>query len=889
MCDCCKHHEQHELPKTYDHHQVEQKWYQIWEENGYFSCKNNEGGEPFSVVMPPPNVTGQLHLGHAIDNTMQDILTRWHRMMGHQTLWVPGCDHAGIATQAKVEEHLAADGISKYDLGREAFVDKVWEWKHQYHDRIVKQLKMLGSSCDWDKERFTLDEGCNDAVNEVFVRLYNEGLIYRGTYIINWCPKCQTTISDIEVEHSDHPGHLWHLRYPLADGSGEVVVATTRPETMLGDTAVAVHPDDERYAGMIGKKIMLPLMNREIPIIADDYVDMEYGTGAVKITPAHDPNDFEMGLRHNLPQITVIGKDARMTEAAGEYAGLDRYDCRKAVVEAMDKLGLLVKIEDISHAVGECYRCGSVIEPLISPQWFVKMEPLAKPAIEAVLNGDIRFVPQRFEKIYLGWLENIRDWCISRQLWWGHRIPVWYCQDCGEVICQKTEPECCGKCGSHKLQRDEDVLDTWFSSGLWPFETMGWPDAEKMAEMQKFYPTSVLVTGRDIIFFWVARMIFTGLHFMEEKPFSDVFIHGLVLDAQGRKMSKSLGNGIDPIEIIEQYGADPLRFMLITGNTPGNDLRFQNERLEASRNFCNKIWNASRFVMMNLTDYQPGKGELNYSLADKWILSELKAASASISSNLGKYELGEAARQIYDFTWDCFCDWYIEMSKPRLYGNDPVERYTAQTVLVEVLTSILKLLHPFMPFITEEIWQALPHEGETIMLAKWPEADKMTDYPEEAAVMALNMEAVRAIRNIRAEMNVQPGKKLELIFATDTAAEGLQQGEIYIKALAGAESMSIVPASTAAPEQAAVAHIRGVDIYLPLKGLIDLDKEIARLEKEIGNMDKEIKRLEGKLNNAGFIAKAPADVVEGEKVKLADYSEKKASLLERVAELNKLA
>ena len=720
------------------------------------------------------------------------------------------------------------------------------------------------------------------------MRLFNEGLIYRGTYIINWCPKCQTTISDIEVEHNDHAGHLWYLRYPLADGTGFVTVATTRPETMLGDTAVAVNPADERFSALVGKKIMLPLMNREIPIIADDYVDMAYGTGAVKITPAHDPNDFEMGLRHNLPQITVIGKDAKMNENAGAYQGMDRDECRAAVIKAMDELGLLEKIEDITHAVGECYRCGSVIEPLISPQWFVKMEPLAKPAIEAVKNGEIRFVPQRFEKIYLGWLENIRDWCISRQLWWGHRIPVWYCGDCGEVICQKDEPQACPKCGSARLSRDEDVLDTWFSSGLWPFETLGWPDKEKMAALQKFYPTSVLVTGRDIIFFWVARMIFTGLHFMEEKPFSDVFIHGLVLDAQGRKMSKSLGNGIDPIEIIEQYGADPLRFMLITGNTPGNDFRFQMERLEASRNFCNKIWNASRFVLMNLDDYQPGEGDLKYSLADKWILSELKAAAAAISANLGKYELGEAARAVYDFTWDYFCDWYIETAKPRLYGEDKVERYTAQTVLVQVLDNILRLLHPFMPFITEEIWQALPHDGETIMLAAWPDAEAMPDYPAEAEIMRLNMDAVRAIRNIRAEMNVQPGKKVELIFATDTAADGLEQGEMYIKALAGAENMSIMSACSDKPEQAAAAHIRGVDIYLPLKGLIDLDKEIARLNKEIANMDKEIKRLESKLSNQGFLAKAPETVVAGEREKLAAYTEKRQSLLKRVAELKGL-
>lgn len=885
-----------DLPKTYDHHEVEQKWYEYWEKGGFFSHKrnaDNENAECFSVVMPPPNVTGQLHLGHAMDNTMQDILTRWHRMQGHQTLWVPGSDHAGIATQAKVEEHLAKNGVSKYDLGREAFVDKVWDWKHQYHGRIVKQLKMLGSSCDWEQERFTLDDGCNDAVNEVFVRLYNEGLIYRGTYIINWCPHCHTTISDIEVEHNEHAGHLWHFRYPLTDGSGYITIATTRPETMLGDTAVAVHPEDERYKDLVGKTLMLPLVNREIPIIADAYVDKEYGTGAVKITPAHDPNDFEMGLRHNLPQITVIGKDAKMNEQAGEYAGMDRYECRKAVVEAMDKLGLLEKIEDISHAVGECYRCGSIIEPLISPQWFVKMEPLAKPAIEAVKNGDIRFVPARFAKIYLGWLENIRDWCISRQLWWGHRIPVWYCDDCGEVICQKDEPQVCPKCGSAHLHRDEDVLDTWFSSGLWPFETLGWPDMEKMEPLKKFYPTSVLVTGRDIIFFWVARMIFTGLHFMQEKPFSDVFIHGLILDAQGRKMSKSLGNGIDPIEIIEKYGADPLRFMLVTGNTPGNDLRFQMERLESCRNFVNKIWNASRFVLMNLEDYQAGEGEVRYSLADKWILSELKQAAAGVSANLAKYELGEAARQIYDFTWDCFCDWYIEMSKPRLYGSDAIERHTAQTVLVEVLTNILQLLHPFMPFITEEIWQALPHEGESIMVSAWPQAEQMPEYPEEAAVLALDMEAVRAIRNIRAEMNVPPGKKIELVFAADEkAAAGLQQGGIYIRALCGADKFSILPANSpelaAVQAQAAVAHVRGIDIYLPLKELIDLSKETARLQKEVANMDKEIKRLEGKLNNQGFLSKAPADVVEGERVKLADYSEKKASLLERLAQLEQM-
>lgn len=893
MCDCNHehnhNHEPNNISKTYDPKQVEGKWYKIWEENGYFSCKNNEGGKPFSIVMPPPNVTGQLHMGHALDNTMQDILTRWHRMMGDQTLWLPGTDHAGIATQAKVEEQLAKEGISKYDLGREAFVDKVWEWKDKYHARIANQLRLLGSSCDWEMERFTFDDGCNEAVNEVFIRLYNEGLIYRGSYIINWCSKCQTTISDIEVEHSDKASHLWHFKYPLTDGSGFMTVATTRPETMLGDTAVAVNPADERYKDLVGKTLMLPIQNREIPIIADDYVDLEYGTGCVKITPAHDPNDFEMGLRHNLPQINVIGKDAKMTAEAGKYEGMDRDECRVKIIEELDELGLMVKIDDIEHAVGECYRCGSVIEPLISPQWFVKMPPLAEPAIAAVTTGDIKYVPQRFEKTYLGWMENIRDWCISRQLWWGHRIPVWYCADCGENICQKDTPCTCPKCGSDKLTQDEDVLDTWFSSALWPFETLGWPDDEKFAEFKHFYPTSVLVTGRDIIFFWVARMIFEGLHFMGEKPFSDVFIHGLVLDAQGRKMSKSLGNGIDPLEIIDQYGADPLRFMLMTGNTPGNDMRFREERLEASRNYANKIWNASRFVLMNLEGYEKGSQELKYSLADKWILAELKKVTASITENLGKYELGEAGSAIYDFSWDLFCDWYIEMSKHRLYGDDPVEKYTAQTVLAEVLTKILQLLHPFMPFITEEIWQALPHEGETIMLSKWPVAEEMEDFPEAIAIMEIDMEVVRAIRNIRAEMNVPLGKKADVIFLADgDQAEALRQGEHYIKSLVSAENMEILPKDAQKPEQSATAHVKGVEIYMPLKGLIDLDKELARVNKEIANMDKEIKRLEGKLNNQGFLAKAPAEVVAGEEAKLAEYSNKKSSLLERLADLKQL-
>ena len=882
--------EKHKITGSYDPKSIENKWYDIWEKNGYFSYKHNEGGEPFSVVMPPPNVTGQLHMGHAMDETLQDILTRWHRMMGHQTLWLPGTDHAGIATQAKVEEHIKKEeGLSKYDLGREKFVDRVWDWKNQYHGRITKQLRQLGASCDWDKERFTLDEGCSEAVQEIFIRLYEKGLIYRGSYIVNWCPHCHTTISDIEVEHSDKPGHLWYFKYPYADGSGHMTIATTRPETMFGDVAVAVNPADERYKDKIGQTLILPIMNKEIPIIADDYVDLEYGTGCVKITPAHDPNDFEMGLRHNLPQINVINKDAKMENVNTKYDGMDRYECRKAVVAEMDELGLLEKIEDLEHAVGECYRCGTVIEPLISPQWFVKMEPLAKPALEAVKNGDIKFVPQRFEKIYTGWLEGIRDWCISRQLWWGHRIPVWYCDDCGEIICQKGEATVCPKCGGKNLHRDEDVLDTWFSSGLWPFSTLGWPDEEKFAELKKFYPTSVLVTGRDIIFFWVARMIFTALFAMDEKPFSDVFIHGLVMDAQGRKMSKSLGNGIDPLEIIDQYGADPLRFMLITGNTPGNDLRFQPERLEGARNFANKIWNASRFVLMNIEDYEEGRQELTLTLADKWILEEMRKATMSITENFRKYELGEAARAVYDFAWDSFCDWYIEMVKPRLYGDNAADKYTAQTVLIKVLTNTLQLLHPFMPFLTEELWQALPHEGETIMLSRWPNADEMAAYTAEAAAMDNIKAVVRSIRNVRAEMNVPPGKKADAIFIADgDNAVNLEQGKGYIQTLAAVDNFEIMPKGAAAPEQSAAAHTKGIEIFLPLKGLIDIDKELARLNKEIANMDKELKRLDGKLNNAGFLAKAPEAVVAKEKAKQAEYAQKKEALLARVAELQEL-
>jgi len=872
---------QEELATTYKPQEIEKKWYDKWESAGYFSCDNNRGGEPFSIVMPPPNVTGQLHMGHALDNAIQDILSRWRRMQGRRVLWVPGTDHAGIATQAKVEEDLAKKGISKYDLGREAFLEKVWDWKELYHERITRQLRTLGVSCDWQHERFTLDEGCSKAVREVFINLYKKDLIYRGSYIVNWCSKCQTTISDIEVEHNLRQGHLWHLRYPFVDGSGYITIATTRPETLLGDTAVAVHPEDERYQGLVGKMLILPVANREIPLIADEYVDPAFGTGAVKITPSHDPNDFEVGLRHHLPQVEVIGRDGKMTAAAGKYAGMDSLACRKALVQEFDELGLLIKVDDHEHAVGECYRCGTVVEPLVSPQWFVKMKPLAEPAIAVVNDGSLRFVPERFAKTYLGWMENIRDWCISRQLWWGHRIPVWYCADCGEVICEKEDPTVCPHCGSTKLDQDPDVLDTWFSSALWPFSTLGWP--EKTADLKDFYPTSVLVTAYDIIFFWVARMIFSGLEQMKEIPFKDVFIHGIVRDEQGRKMSKSLGNGIDPLEVVEAYGADALRFMLVTGNTPGNDLRFQDEQLEASRNFINKLWNACRFAMLNLNDYQEGAYPVDLILADKWILQRLRQVSKIANDNLEKYELGEAARALYDFSWDEFCDWYVELSKIRLYKGTPQERHSAQFVLHTVLTQTMQLLHPFIPFITEELWQHLPHEGETVMLAKYPDGREGQSYEQEAQDMLLIMDVIRAIRNIRAEMNVPQGKKADIVLLADEAqASILRHGDGYIASLAHGAEITLSGRDTEVPDAAAAAHVRGVDIYVLLKGLIDFDKEVARLEKEIASVDEELNRLEGKLNNKQFIDKAPAAVVEKEKAKGLQYAEKKKALQERL-------
>ena len=871
------------MATAYDPGQVEGKWYKYWEDNGFFHQDVDAGAEPFSIVMPPPNVTGSLHLGHAMDNTIQDILTRYKRMRGSNTLWLPGTDHAGIATQAKVEEQLAKEGTDRHALGRERFLERTWAWKEQYGGRITQQLRRLGASCDWSRERFTMDEGCSRAVREVFVELYQKGLIYRGNYIVNWCPKCHTTISDIEVEHNDRDGQLYYVRYPVKDSDEGLTVATTRPETMLGDTAVAVHPEDPRYAHLIGKSVILPLLNREIPVIADAYVEREFGTGAVKITPAHDPNDFEMGRRHQLPSIAVLDKEAKMNEQAGKYQGLERYQARRAIVEDLGRLGALVKIESHRHAVGECYRCGTVIEPLVSKQWFVKMAPLAKPAMEAVEQGRIEFVPERFANIYLGWLENIRDWCISRQLWWGHRIPVWYCQDCGAEICAKEDPAVCPHCGSAHLEQDPDVLDTWFSSALWPFSTMGWPS--QTPELKHFYPTSVLVTGRDIIFFWVARMIFSALEFMKEVPFRKVMIHGLILDAQGRKMSKSLGNGVDPLEVIDKYGADTLRFMLITGNTPGNDLRFHPERLEATRNFANKIWNAARFVLMNLNDFAPGeRGEL--SLEDRWILSRAAAVQEGVTAALERYDLGEAARLLYEFVWSEFCDWYIELAKMRLYDQEnSAARRTAQAVLDEVLASTLRLLHPFMPFLTEEIWQNLPGRGKSIMLESWPPAGQR-DLSAEAA-MGVLIDVIRAVRNIRAEMNIAPGKKAEImLMAPDEAMrELLVQGAALIRHLAGGSTVEIVPGVEKKPPQAASAVLPGIEVYLPLKGLLDLDKEIARLEKELAQTQQEQERLESKLSNPGFTGKAPAEVVAREQEKLDNVLKRQAVLAARLAQV----
>lgn len=883
--------EENNIPKVYDPATVEKKWYKFWEEHGYFHAEVEPDKKPFTIVIPPPNITGQLHMGHALDNTLQDILIRWHRMMGDNTLWMPGYDHAGLATQIKVEEVIKKEeGKTRYDLGREEFLKRVWAWKDQYGDRIISQLKCLGVSCDWERKRFTLDEGCSRAVREVFCTLYEKGLIYKGTRITNWCVNCNTALSDIEVEHKDDAGHFWHIKYPIIGEEGKYLeIATTRPETLLGDTAVAVNPEDERYTDLVGKKLLLPLVNREIPIIADSYVDKEFGTGAVKVTPAHDPNDYEMGMRHKLQNIVVIGMDGKMTDDAGpKYAGMDRYECRKVLVEDLEKEGYLVKVVDHVHAVGHCQRCGHVVEPLVSTQWFVKMGPLVKAAVDCVTDGRCQFVPERFTKTYTGWMDNMRDWCISRQIWWGHRIPVWYCDDCGEMSASRTDLTKCPKCGGVHIHQDEDALDTWFSSALWPFSTMGWPD--KTPLLQQFYPTSVLVTGYDIIFFWVARMLIMGMEFMKDIPFERVFIHGLVRDSQGRKMSKSLGNGIDPLEVVEKYGADTLRFMLITGNTPGNDMRFYWERVESTRNFANKIWNASRFALMNMEGYAADAKLAPLNLSDRWILSRMQHTAADVTKMLERFELGEAGRMIYDFIWGEVCDWYIELAKPRLYGHEGAEaRATAQHVLAEVLTGAMKLLHPFMPFITEEIFQCLPHEGETIMLAKWPVCDAKKVDDDAEKLMGAIMETIGAIRNMRAEVNAVPSKKVPAILLVDDALrKGIEENAGYIHLLGGVDDLQLLPLNAQKPANAMTTVVSGVEVYLPLAGLIDVAKETARLTKEVADLDKELARVNGKLNNQGFLAKAPQDVVDKEKAKAAEFETKKKAIVERLEYLKTL-
>ncbi len=870
-----------ELPKTYDPKAVEDRLYKFWNDSGFFHAEVNPDKKPFTIVIPPPNVTGQLHMGHAFDETLQDILIRTKRMQGYEALWMPGTDHAGIATQIKVEENLREnEGVTRYDLGREKFLERVWDWKRKYGDRIISQLKKLGSSCDWERERFTMDEGCSKAVKEVFVNLYDKGLIYKGHRIINWCPHCTTALSDAEVEYETQPGKLWHIRYPLSDGSGDLVVATTRPETFMGDTGVAVNPNDERYKHLIGKTCVLPVMNREIPIFGDEYVDMEFGTGCVKVTPCHDPNDFEMGQRHNLEQILVFNEDATVNENGGKYEGMDRYECRRAVVKDLEDGGYLVKIEDHEHNVGTCYRCGTTVEPMTSAQWFVKMAPLAKPAMDVVNNGETKFVPDRFSKTYLRWMENVHDWCISRQLWWGHRIPAFYCDDCGEMAVSKDDVHECPKCGSKNVRQEEDVLDTWFSSALWPFSTLGWP--EKTKELEYFYPTSVLVTGYDIIFFWVARMIFSGVEHMKKTPFETVYIHGLVRDAQGRKMSKSLGNGIDPLEIIDQYGADALRFTLATGNSPGNDMRFSDDRVQASRNFCNKIWNASRFIQMNLTinkDVKPVLPE-GLNLEDKWILSMYNELVREVTRNIEQYELGLAASKLNDFIWDNFCDWYIEIAKTRLQTGDE----DVQKVMCYVLSGAMQLLHPFMPFITETIWQALPHEGESVMVSKWPEYDEKLCFKAEEARMKTLMDAVRAIRNRRAEMNVPPSKKAKVLVLSDKK-DTFEAGLGFFPKLAYASELELIDAVPDDAAKMASVVTEDARLYMPMGDLIDFEAERARLEKEKAKVGDDIAFVMKKLNNPKFVNKAPEKVVNAEKEKAEKLQEHLKKLLESLAAL----
>ena len=858
-----------DLPKTYDPKLVESQIYDMWLENDCFKAEPDPDKKPYSIVMPPPNVTGQLHMGHALDSTLQDILTRYKRMQGYSALWLPGTDHAGIATQIKVEEELRKnEGLTRYDLGREKFLERVWAWKEKYGGRIVEQQRKLGVSCDWSRSRFTMDDGCSKAVRETFCELYDKGLIYKGSRIINWCPHCVTALSDAEVEYIDKPGHLWHIRYPLADGSGRyLTVATTRPETMLGDTGVAVNPEDERYKDIVGKTVILPLVGREIPIVADEYCEIGFGTGAVKMTPAHDPNDFEVGLRHHLETIRVLDDNGKVNENGGKYQGMDRYECRKAIVADLEAEGYLVKVEPYAHNVGTCYRCHNDVEPIISAQWFVKMQPLAKEAIRVVNDGTIKFVPERFAKTYLNWMENVHDWCISRQLWWGHQIPAWYCDECGHINVSREDPTKCEKCGCTKLTRDEDVLDTWFSSALWPFSTLGWP--EKTQDLDYWYPTTDMVTGYDIIFFWVARMVFSGMEQMKKEPFKTVFIHGLVRDDKGRKMSKSLGNGIDPLEMAEKYGADALRFNLITGNSPGNDMRFYVEKCEAMRNFANKIWNASRYVLMNLTVDEPGLPEADkLEIEDKWVLSQLNTLIREVTENMDAYELGVASAKVYDFIWDTYCDWYIELTKARLYGEDEESKRTAQQVLVYVLDRFLRLLHPFMPFITEEIWQAIPHKGEFLIKAEWPVWRDDLSFPTEESHMESVMAAIRALRNRRAEMNVPPSKKCTLYVVSDKG-DIFRQGEGFLCRLAYADKVVVCENDPAGHEDMVSVVTADAKLYMPMEQLIDFEKELARIAREKENCQKQITMFESKLANESFVARAPEKVVNDQREKLA--------------------
>ena len=874
-----------ELNKVYEPQAVETEIYNMWQEGGYFHAERDEHKKPFTIVMPPPNVTGQLHMGHAMDATLQDSIIRFKRMQGYNALWIPGVDHAGIATQIKVEEELHKEGLTRYDLGREKFLERVWDWKNRFGNRIVEQQKKLGSSCDWDRARFTMDEGCSKAVREVFVSLYEKGLIYKGSRIINWCPHCVTALSDVEVEYVDKPGHLWHIRYPLEDGSGEVIVATTRPETMLGDSGVCVNPNDERYKAIVGKNVILPLLNKPIPVVADDYAEMEFGTGCVKMTPAHDPNDFEVGLRHNLEVIRVLDDEGKVNSLGGKYEGMDRYEARKAIVADLEEQGYLVKVEDYSHNVGTCSRCHNDVEPIISAQWFVKMKPLAEKAIEVVKEGETRFVPDRFTKTYLNWMENVRDWCISRQLWWGHQIPAWTCADCGHITVSREDACKCGKCGSTRIERDPDVLDTWFSSALWPFETLGWP--EKTPDLDYFYPTDVLVTGYDIIFFWVARMIFSGCEHTGKAPFHTVLIHGLVRDDKGRKMSKSLGNGIDPLEMISKYGCDALRMNMVTGNSPGNDTRFYVERCEAMRNFANKLWNASRYVLMNLgEDFKP-QLPTELEIADKWVLSKLNTLIAEVTDNMERYELGIAVQKIYDFIWDTYCDWYIELTKARLYSEDASRKNTAMQVLVYVLDQTLRLLHPFMPFITEEIWQSLPMRESALIVARWPEAREALSFKTEEAHMESVMNAIRAIRNRRAEMNVPPSKKATLYVLT-AAPQVFTEGEGFIQRLAYADKVELLDKEPENLNGLVTCATADAKLYIPMGQLVDIAKEQERIGKELEKARKNLAGLNGKLSNENFVSRAPEAVVNAEREKAKKAADLIAALEESLEALKAL-